>query len=210
MAYDAASGTAHHSVYHHIEDGGAADASPMDESDKDDGRVDVGQVGGVALALVSVRPQEDLRHANVAGAEAGREDPDGDELLDGLALRLEQRVAERVAHRQVAIDADEEDRVEGDGAQRVVDDDPQVAQTLRHRPVSDRRVHRPHRHRHDAYRHVGDRQRDDVEVAGRSQSGVARHDDEDHHLAEEGDQRHDGSGHAVRESADADARIVIV
>ena len=209
MAFDA-SGTAHYSVYQHVEDGGAADASPMDERAEDDGRVDVGQVVGAALPLVSIRPQVVLREADIEGAEDGSEDPDGDELLDGLARRLQQRVAERVAQRQVAIDTDEQDRIDGHGAEHVVDDVPQVAQTLRHRPVPDRRVDRPHRHRHDADRHVGDRQRDDVEVAGRSQSGVSRHDDEDHHLAEEGDQRHDGSGHAVRHSADGDARVVIV
>ena len=209
MPFDAP-GTAHDSVYQHVEDGGAADASPMDERAEDDGQVDVRQVVGAALPLVSVRAQVVLRQADVEGAEARREDPDGDELLDGLARRLQQRVAERVAQRQVAIDADEQDRVDGHGAEHVVDDVPQVAQTLRHRPVADRRVDRPHRHRHDADGHVGDRQRDDVEVAGRSQSGVARHDDEDHHLAEEGDQRHDGPGHAVSDAADGDARVVIV
>ena len=87
----------HEAVDEHVEDGRAADARPVDGEAQPDGQVDVAQIVGRAFVLVSLPAEVVLREADEGGAGDGREDPYGDERSGGLARRLQERVAERVA-----------------------------------------------------------------------------------------------------------------
>jgi len=138
---------------------------------------------------VGLSPAEERRQTD--GERQGPDDGDGDL---GARRRHEQRVAERAADGEVAVETDRAEVEDRRRADPNVDCQPRAAPDATERPPAEQLVDAAERQNDGAEQQVGDRQRDDERVGDGAQLAVRedRRDDEavaDHDRQVEADQR---------------------